>query len=78
MQLDLIVALAEALRDADGSGKTRRSRVLLATLRQELHLLGFALDPAGETCPALIHSNGRVAPELLATIGVHVPPNVDK
>jgi hypothetical protein len=69
--LDLITALAQALRTAQQEGNAARSRVLLSTLQQELHVLGLG-DPAGDTCPALIRSNGRLQPEWLEEIGVEV------
>ena len=69
--LDLITALAQALRTAQQEGNAARSRVLLSTLQQELHVLGLA-DPAGDTVPALIRSNGHLKPEWLEEIGVEV------
>ena len=70
--LDLIVALAQALRTAQQAGNISRSRVLLSTLQQELHLLRLALDPGGDAFQALIRSNGRLKPEWLEEIGVEV------
>jgi len=70
--LDLIAALAQALRTAQQEGNAARSRVLLSTLQQELHVLGLQLDPAGDTCPALIRSNGRLMAGRLEEIGVEV------
>lgn len=68
--LDLVVALAVALRNAQQEGDTERARILLSTLQQELHHFRLGLDPAGETCPALIYSDGRLWPEALERLGV--------
>jgi len=68
--LDLVVALAQALRTTQQEGNTKRSRVLIATLRDELHAIDLALDTDGDACPAIIRSNGYLKPEWLSEIGV--------
>lgn len=69
-EYDVVVGIAEALRDAKKAGDEERFRLLHATLAQEVHSLGLGIPPSQEVTPALIHFNGMLDPQSLKALGI--------
>lgn len=71
-QMDLVVELARALREAKNTGDEDRFNLLHATLAQEVHMAGLGIVPSQQVAAAITHFNGAIDPQSLKELGVRV------